>query len=136
MRLADEQLPLIMADTFTGEPGFSAPVYEVDFAPRKQRCDVLLVGSAHAPAGPARSTRVRGRACASDRWTKTFDGGRQPRLAGRRSPASAHRAPEPFTEMPISYDVAFGGADQQHEDPAKHAAFMPQPGRAAACTST
>ena len=49
-----------MADTFTGEPGFSAPVYEVDFAPRKPRCDVLLVGSAYAPEGrPA--TRVRGR---------------------------------------------------------------------------
>ena len=55
--LHDEQLPLVMADTFTGEPGLSAPVYEVDFAPRKPRVDVLLLGSAHAPHGrPA--TRV------------------------------------------------------------------------------
>jgi hypothetical protein len=58
VRLADEQLPLIMADTFTGEPGFSSPVYEIDFAPRKQACDVLLVGSAHAPEGKA-VTRMR-----------------------------------------------------------------------------
>ncbi|MBC7943819.1 MAG: DUF2169 domain-containing protein, partial [Burkholderiales bacterium] len=51
VRLHDEQLPLVMADTFTGEPGFSAPMYEVDFAPRKHRCDVLLLGSAYAPNG-------------------------------------------------------------------------------------
>jgi hypothetical protein len=37
--LAEEQLPLVMADTFTGEPGFSAPVCEADFAPRKRRRD-------------------------------------------------------------------------------------------------
>jgi len=30
--LAPQQLPLVMADTFSGEPGRSAPVYEVDFA--------------------------------------------------------------------------------------------------------
>ena len=51
VRLHEEQLPLVMADTFTGEPGRSAPVREVDFAPRKKACDVLLTGSAHAPKG-------------------------------------------------------------------------------------
>jgi hypothetical protein len=44
-------MPLTMADTFTGEPGFSAPVYEIDFAPSKPACDVLLVGHARAPEG-------------------------------------------------------------------------------------
>jgi hypothetical protein len=29
--------------------------------------------------------------------------------------------------MPISYDRAFGGVDQRHEDPGQHAAFMPNP---------
>src|SRR5262245_35994547 len=51
VRLAEEQAPLVMADTFSGEPGFSAPVYEVDFALRKRQCDVLLNGSAYAPGG-------------------------------------------------------------------------------------
>jgi hypothetical protein len=41
---AEEQVPLVEADTFTGEPGLSAPVYESDYAPVKQRCDVLLLG--------------------------------------------------------------------------------------------
>src|SRR5262245_20527049 len=57
LRLADEQLPLVIGDTFTGEPGFSVPIYDVDFAPRKKRFDVLLIGSAYAANGrPA--TRV------------------------------------------------------------------------------
>ena len=42
--LAHNQTPIVEADTFTGEPGFSAPVYESDFAPVKPRCDVLLLG--------------------------------------------------------------------------------------------
>src|SRR5205823_6069892 len=49
--LAEEQVPLVMTDVFTGEPGFSTPMYEIDFAPRKPRCDVLLNGSAYAPDG-------------------------------------------------------------------------------------
>jgi hypothetical protein len=49
VRLAEEQLPLVMADTFTGQPGYSAPYYEVDYAPHKPRCDVLLFNCA-APA--------------------------------------------------------------------------------------
>ena len=50
-RLADEQAPLVYADTFTGKPGLSAPVHETDFAFRKLRCDVLVNGTAYAPTG-------------------------------------------------------------------------------------
>src|SRR5689334_13332147 len=58
-RLAEEPMPLVMTDEFTGEPGFSAPRYEIDLAPRKPRCDVLLNGSAYAPGGkPAERVRV------------------------------------------------------------------------------
>ena len=49
--LQQTQEPLVMADVFTGEPGFSAPIYESDYAPSKPRCDVLLNGSAYAPKG-------------------------------------------------------------------------------------
>src|SRR4051794_12615314 len=71
VRLHDEQLPLVMADTFTGEPGLSAPVYEVDFAPRKKRCDVLLNGSAYAPGGKPTSRVPVGLRVGA--MTKTFD---------------------------------------------------------------
>jgi len=122
-KLAEQQIPLIMADTFTGEPGFSAPVYEVDYAPIKHRCDVLLNGSAYAPQGrPARIVQV-GLKLGS--LIKTFN------VVGNRcwnagiviSPS----LPDEFTIMPISYNVAFGGLDNFHEDPNKHSAYMCNP---------
>ena len=124
VRLADEQVPMVLADTFTGEPGFSAPRYEVDYAPRKQRCDVLLVGSAHAPGGrPATRVEVGLR---FNGVSKTFAvvGDREWRF-GLRGVLPGE--PRPFTVMPITYDRAFGGVDTRHEDPAKHAAFMRNP---------
>jgi hypothetical protein len=122
--LHDEQLPLVMADTFTGKPGFSAPVYEVDFAPRKQRCDILLLGSAYAPGG--RPTTKLEAGLRIGNWSKVLQvvGHRhwERGLAGvTASPPSA------FVKQPISYDVAFGGTDLHHQDPAQHAAYMPNP---------
>jgi hypothetical protein len=122
--LADEQLPLVMADTFTGEPGFSAPVYEADFAPRKPQCDVLLHGCAYAPGG--RPTRRVEAGIQVGGWGKRIAvvGARQWDCGAahlRATPA------QPFVRQTISYDVAFGGTDSRHEDPAKHAAFMPNP---------
>ena len=124
LRLQETQLPLVMADTFTGAPGFSAPLYEVDFAPRKQRLDVLLDGSAYAPGGRP-TTRVPV-GLAVNGLTKTFAvvGNRQWRTGIAGLSASE---PEPFAVMPISYDVAFGGVDNKHEDPAKHAAYLRNP---------
>ena len=124
LRLAEEQLPLVMADTFTGEPGFSAPVYEADFAPRKPHAEVLLLGSAYAPDGrPATRVQV---ALKVNGQTKTFAvvGDRVWQAASTGFSASA---PRPFTVMPIGYDGAFGGVDNRHEDSAKHAAFMRNP---------
>jgi hypothetical protein len=120
----EQQLPLVMADTFTGEPGLSAPVYEADFATRKPRCDILLSGSAYAPNGrPA--TRVEA-GIRVGRWSKRLAviGPRQwdCRLATVRA-----TPPEPFVTLPISYDVAFGGTDLLHEDPAQHAVYLANP---------
>ena len=58
-KLMEELVPLVDADVYTGDPGFSAPLYEVDYAPHKLRCDVLLNGSAYAPNGrPAKKYRL------------------------------------------------------------------------------
>lgn len=124
VRLHDGQLPLVMADTFSGAPGHSAPIHEVDFAPRKPACDVLLVGSAHAPDGrPTDRTDVILRV---GPMMKRFDvvGDRvwQAGLSGIRA-----SDPQPFVRKPIAYDVAFGGVDQESEDPAEHGAYMPNP---------
>jgi hypothetical protein len=124
VRLAPEQVPLVMADTFTGEPGLSAPLYEVDFAPRKQRCDVLVVGSAHAPEGrPVTRLPVGIRINGMSKSIAVV--GNRHWQAGVSGISASD--PEPFTIMPITYDVAFGGVDNKHEDPMKHDAFMRNP---------
>jgi hypothetical protein len=124
LRLHEEQLPLNMSDIFFGEPGLSAPKYEVDFAPRKARCDVLLNASVYAPGGrPARRVEV---AVQIGGWSKSCAvvGDRHWEATGASIGASA---PMPFTKLPLSYDRAFGGTDQYHGDPAKHAAFLANP---------
>ncbi|NML16534.1 DUF2169 family type VI secretion system accessory protein [Azohydromonas caseinilytica] len=124
VRLHDTQLPLVMADTFSGEPGFSAPVQEVDFAPRKPACDVLLNGSAYAPGGrPVARVPVGLRVGTMHKHFEVVgDRVWEARLAEVRP-----SAPKPFVRQPISYDVAFGGADRESEDPAEHDAYLPNP---------
>jgi len=123
LRLHEDQQPLVMADVFYGEPGTSAPKYEVDFAPRKQACDVLLNASAWAPGG--RPTQRVPVGVAIGAWLKAFD------VVGDRTwegGLALHPGPpQPFTSMPITYDRAFGGTDRKSDNPAKHAAFMPNP---------
>ena len=46
-RLLDEQQPLLMSDTFAGDPALSAPLREFDFAPFKPYCDVLVLSLIH-----------------------------------------------------------------------------------------
>lgn len=122
--LAEEQVPLVEADTFTGEPGKSAPIYEADYPLRKPRCDVLLNGSAYAPGGkPAKKIQVGMKV---GPLAKVFNvvGDRQWQSRGMTVIASS---PNPFSVMPISYDRAFGGTDDLHPDPKKHSAFMLNP---------
>jgi hypothetical protein len=122
--LAEEQVPLVTADQFTGEPGLSAPVYEADFPPYKPRCDVLLNGSAYAPAGRSLTTVTvavqvgpmsKSFHVIGDRvWEKGITGV----TAG---------APRRFEVMPLSYDRAFGGSHPSERDPDLMDAFMPNP---------
>jgi len=124
MRLADAQLPLVMADTFTGEPGFSAPVHEVDFAPRKPACDVLLVGSAHAPAGmQATGLSVCLRVGPLEKRAEVFG----ERAWQRSGSGYVAGAPQPFTQLPLSYDRAFGGRDRRSADDTQHDAYLANP---------
>ena len=121
-KLAPEQVPLVTADVFTGEPGLSAPLYETDYAPRKPRCDVLLNGSAYAPGGkPTERVTVKLRVGS---MSKSFD------VVGKRTWKGgilgfSVSAIEPFTIQPISYNVAFGGIDKTVADPAKQKAYLP-----------
>jgi len=120
--LAAKQVPLVDADTFSGEPGMSAPIYECDYAPRKLKCDILLNGSAYAPGG-----RPTDRVTVSLRvgsMRKSFDVvGNRVWLASALSLGSSK--PVPFVKMPFSYDNAFGGIDKAKGDPDTFRCYLP-----------
>jgi hypothetical protein len=123
--LATTQVPHLYADVFTGEPGLSAVLYEYDFAPSKLQCDVLLVGSAHAPDGkPARRVTVGFRVGPLKKGFEVL-GNRYWKIGamGDLSPSD----PEPFTSLPISYDVAFGGTELLPNTQQMVSAYAPNP---------
>jgi hypothetical protein len=119
--LTAAQVPIVDADVFTGVPGFSSTLYECDYAPFKPRCDVLLNGSAYAP-GDKSSRRV----------TVTLEVGRMSKrfnVVGdrvwKKGLFGIHASrPRPFKAMQISYDNAFGGVDNLHENPLKHVTHL------------
>lgn len=123
-QLHEEQQPLVLADRFSGEPGYSATLYEADFAARKPMCDVLFVGSAYPPPG-RQATRLRvGLRVGSVQKRFEVVGDRVWCVGLTGTSASE---PRPFTKLPISYDHAFGGCDRQDQDPAKHDAYVLNP---------
>jgi hypothetical protein len=124
VRKSQEQTPLVFADTQTGEPGYSATLWETDFAFRKPRCDVVLNGCAHAPGGrPAERVPV---GIKIGNWSKLFEvvGNREWRAVG---PVFTSTAPEPFVKMPITYDRAWGGVDRLNPEDALPGAYLRNP---------
>ncbi|MEM9755458.1 MAG: DUF2169 domain-containing protein, partial [Pseudomonadota bacterium] len=121
---AEVQEPLLMADTFWGEPGFSAPRAEMDFARIKPRCDVLLEATAHAPGQRAVAAfqvgiRIGG-------WAKALDVvGDRVWLTGLGPPRISE--PRPFVTMPLTYERAFGGTDRSDPAVADPFAYPPNP---------
>ncbi len=119
-----EQRPLVEVDTFTGEPSSSAPVIESEFAAFKPRCDVLVIGSAYAPGGqPTQS-------CEVGLFVGTVN--KQLRVTGQRAwsvvVGDARPTPAvPFTRMPISYDLAFGGTVNDPDRPGEQGCYRANP---------
>jgi hypothetical protein len=110
--LATEQVPLVEADTFTGEPGMSAPLFETDYAHRKPFCDVTVVGSAYAPPGKIAARVPVGIHVAGMEKHFAVVGNRA-WIKGLSGISTSD--PELFATMPITYDVAFGGTDRTRE---------------------
>jgi hypothetical protein len=124
LRPARVQRPFVMADSFAGAPGFSAPVWETDFGFRKPSAEVILQGAAYAPDGHA-AERVRVGLMVG-RWSKQFDvvGPREWRVVG---PAITATRPYPFERLAFSYDTAFGGVDRSDPANPAPAAYAPNP---------
>lgn len=105
--LAGQQRPLILADEHYGDPATTCVRYECDFAAEKPLTDVIVVGKATAPRGQRVkqllvSLEVQGRR-------------KDLRVLGDRRWVGALRAspgePTAFSEMPLTYERAWGGID-------------------------
>jgi len=120
LSIAGARRPIVVSDTFSGEPGASSLVYASEAHLLKPTTDVAVIGEAFAPGG--RSTP----SCAvlvsvgpvrklvqvlGDRTWRTGIGGQRPSL------------PEPFVRMPVIYERAFGGS---HDPGRGEPAFEPR----------
>jgi len=114
--LAKTQAPLTEADEFTGEPGFSAPLYETDYAHRKPYCDVLLNGSAYAPQDQVVKFVTVGMQVGSLKKSIKIIGDR---FLYKGLASISVSPPKEFTRLPITYDRAYGGVDADKENPEK-----------------
>lgn len=122
---AENEAALVESDVFGKDPAKNALILETDFAVMKPECDVLFLGSAHAPRGrPAARVPVSLRVGAvSKSFIVTGDRRWRPGLLRKVVPSE----PAPFVSQAISYDVAFGGTDVHPRDPKKIATFVENP---------
>lgn len=125
---SQNQAPLFETDAYAGEPGYSAPISENDYPPLKPKCDVILLNAvAHAPenksviwinagiqiGGWSKYIKVVGNRHWQQAWNKAY------------SPTE----PEPFSQMPISYENAYGGeaVHPDARDSENTHAYLPNP---------
>jgi len=122
--LAENQQPLLMADTFYGEPGLSAPRQEMDFAPVKPFCDVVVLGKAYAPGGRPATQVTAGIRVGRVSKAISVVGPRQWQSGMLGVSASVA---QPFTEQDISYAQAFGGSHPMEDDPELRHCYLDNP---------
>lgn len=103
-KIAEEQQPIIMEDTYWGEPGESSLKYPAEVTPEKPGTDVILIGEACAPAGYLEMSV--GISAAGRKLAMKIFGDRYWEKGLLRTKPSD---PEPFERMPIIYERAYGG---------------------------
>jgi hypothetical protein len=104
---------LVKGDKHYGDPRITPVQFESDLLPFKLATDIVVIGKACAPGGqPAlellcavQAGQVRKEVLVTGDRTCIFQGNTSPRFT----------EPEPFLEMPVTYDRAYGGVDIRSE---------------------
>ncbi len=121
----DNPLPMIEADEFLGEPGFSPLKYDNDFVRFKPYCDVIMHASAYADVG-YRAKYVDVNLRVDDKIDKSI------RVHGPRVWRSdlglvSISESEYFERQAIHYGIAYGGMDRTWEDEGQTATYLANP---------
>jgi hypothetical protein len=105
------QPPPIAGDEYWGAPGASSLKYASDVHVGKVGTDVVLVGSAHAPAGRPVGEMLVALEVAGRAKVLRVVGDRhwRPTSRSKSSSTSGSTPPLPFATMPLLYERAFGG---------------------------
>lgn len=107
--VAEKQQPVVVADTYRGEPAQTSLRTASEAHLLKPGTDVLLEGEAHAPGGkPVESCPVLVRVGPVRQVLQVF-GDRKWR-GGLLSPGIS--PPEPFVKMPLVWERAYGGVHE------------------------
>lgn len=115
IKIATEQLDILFADEYWGEPESSSVRYESDMAIVKHAADVILNGSAYAPNGRATEMFVKLSVAGHNKTIKVFGDRHWKKTTGGLEVTR----PLPFDMMPLQYENAFGGVDKVQKDPAR-----------------
>jgi len=107
-RPADEQVPVVLADEYYGEPGETSIRAASDLSLTKPGTDVLLVGHAYAARGRTVSEMDVTLSVGPVYKTVRVIGDRVWQKSGIGVSMSA---PLPFEAMPLTWERAFGGSD-------------------------
>jgi hypothetical protein len=106
--VAREQDPIAKVDVYSGEPGLSGILVEGDLVPPKPGTGVTLTAHAVAAAGKSRQAEVGLRVGALMQTAVVYGNRRWETILGLAHISTA----EPFDRMPLTWENAFGGADQ------------------------
>jgi len=106
---ADQQTEVQRAPVFAGDPRTTGLLTDNDFALYKDGTDILLDARAHAPGGrPAALASVRLKVASID---KTLDVVGERRLY-EGALGLAFTQPQPFLDMPLTWERTYGGWDR------------------------
>jgi len=114
LKLADEQLEPLLAPEYNGENGCSSLRYDADLVAQKPTTDVLINGTAYAPRGRPSTDFIVGARIGPIQKVIRVKGNRF-WYKGLFGPTES--SARPITELPITYERAYGGYDQMDPNP-------------------
>jgi hypothetical protein len=103
LKLAEKQVPPVLADEYWGEPGISSLKYASELHTGKPSTDVLLVGQAWPPDGKRATEMLVSLQVAERRKIIRVFGDRVWKSGG------SFTSPQPFESMPLVFERAYGG---------------------------
>jgi hypothetical protein len=115
VELAPEQVPIILADEYYGDPQTSSLKTASEITLLKPSTDVILQGHAYAPGGRAKQVDVTLKVGTLEKTIRVF-GNRVWRSGLLRYKISE---PETFERIPLKYEYAFGGFDPEPRNKTK-----------------